>query len=117
MGCKIAVLASMKTTLIGRWQRRRMLGSPRPVDHLDSTHTYLNNPENSQKTSRTDSLEPSVDKKSTEEGRKGGEAMRDTLTGRRELGWGAVRQQSRAPESGLQKWRGRMECVLTASGT
>ena len=47
----------------GRWQCRRTLGSPPPVDHLDSTYTSLNNPENHQKTSRTDSLEPSIDKR------------------------------------------------------
>ena len=35
-----------------------MLGSPRPADHLDSTHICLNNPENHQNTSRTDSPEP-----------------------------------------------------------
>ena len=63
-----------------------MLGSPRPADHLDSTHTCLNNPENRQKTNRTDSPEPSVDKRSTEEGRKGGEAVCATLTGGREPG-------------------------------
>ena len=44
-----------------------MLGSPRPADHLDSTHTCLNNPENHQKTSRTDSPEPSIDKRPMEE--------------------------------------------------
>ena len=51
------------------------MGSPRPADHLDSTHIGLNNPENGQKTSKTDSPEPSVDKRPTEEGRKGGEVM------------------------------------------
>ena len=44
------------------------------MDHLDSTHTCLNNAENRQKTSRTDSLEASIDERPTEEGRKGGEA-------------------------------------------
>ena len=39
-----------------------MLGSPHPADHLDSTYTCLNNPENRQKTSRTESPEPSADK-------------------------------------------------------
>ena len=63
-----------------------MLGSPRSADHLDSTHTCLNNPENHQKTSRADSLEPSIDKRPTEEGRKGREAVHTTWTGRRELG-------------------------------
>ena len=50
-----------------------MLGSLCPADCLDSTHICLNNPENCQKTSRTDTLEPSVDKRLTEEGRKGRE--------------------------------------------
>ena len=63
-----------------------MLGSPRPADHLDSTHICLNNPENRQKASRMDSLEPSIDERSMEEGRKGGEAVRSTRTGGRELG-------------------------------
>ena len=65
-----------------------MLGSPRPADHLDSTHTCLNNPENRQKTSRTDSPEPSIDKRSREEGRKGGEAVGATRTGGSDLGGG-----------------------------
>ena len=56
------------------------------MDHLDSTHTCLNNPENRQKTSRTDSLEPSADERTTEEGRKGGEAVHATWTARREPG-------------------------------
>ena len=60
-----------------------MLGSPRPADHLDSTHICLNNPENRQKSSRMDSLEPSGDKRPMEEGRKGGEVVLDTRTGRR----------------------------------
>ena len=62
-----------------------MLGSPRPVDHLDSTYTCLNNPEKHQKTSRTESLEPSTDERPTEEGRKGREAVRTPQTGGREL--------------------------------
>ena len=69
----------------GRWWRKRTLGSPRPADHLDSTHICLKNPENRQKTSRTDSLEPSVGKRPTEEGRKGREAVPATRTGGREL--------------------------------
>ena len=63
-----------------------MLGSPRPADHLDSTHTCLNNPENHQKTSNMDSPEPSIDERPTEKGRKGGEAVRTTWTGGREPG-------------------------------
>ena len=69
-----------------KWWRRRTLGSPHPADHLDSTHICLNNPENHQKTSRMDSLEPSIDKRPTKEGRKGREAVCATQTGRRELG-------------------------------
>ena len=64
-----------------------MLGSPRPADHLDSTHTCLNNPENHQKTSRMDSPDPSADERPMEEGRKGGEAVCTTRTGRREPEW------------------------------
>ena len=63
-----------------------MLVSPRPADQLDSTHICLNNPKNCQKTSRMESLEPSIDKRHTEEGRKGGEAVHAIWTGRRELG-------------------------------
>ena len=102
---------------LGRWRRRRMLGSPRPADHLDSTHTCLNNPENRQKTSRTYSPEPRVDERSTEEGRKGGEAVALHRLAGGSWARGAARWPKRAPESGLQKWRGQMECVLTASGT
>ena len=53
----------------------RMLGSPRPADCVDSIHIGLNNPENCQKTSRMDSLEPSVDERPMEEGRKDGEVV------------------------------------------
>ena len=63
-----------------------MLGSPYPADNLDSTHICLNNPEIHQKTSRTDSPEPSVDKRPTEEGRKVGEAVHASWTGGREPG-------------------------------
>ena len=58
----------------------------RPADHLDSTYTCLNNPENHQKTSRTESLEPSANERPMEEGRKGGEAVHATWTGGREPG-------------------------------
>ena len=71
--------------ILGRWQHRRTLGSPRPANHIDSTHTCLNNPENCQKT-RMDSPEPSIEERPTEEGRKGGEAVRTTRTGGREPG-------------------------------
>ena len=63
-----------------------MLASPHPADHLDSTHICLNNPENCQKTRRMDSLDPSIDKRPTEEGRKDGEAVCTTRTGGREPG-------------------------------
>ena len=70
-----------------------------------------------------DSPEPSVDERPTEEGRKGGEVVCTTWTVRREpgqrgsLGGGAAHGQSRALESGLQKQRGRIERVQTASRT
>ena len=67
----------------GRWWHRRTLGSPRPADHLDSTYTCLNNPENRQKTSRTESPEPSADER-PKDGRKGREAVCATRTGGRE---------------------------------
>ena len=85
-----------------------MLDSPHPADHLDSTHICLNNPENHRKTSRMDSLEPSVNKKPTEEGRKGREAVRATLTGGRESRrWrGSPPSKAEPLKSGLQKRRG-----------
>ena len=94
-----------------RWRHRRTLGSPRPDDHLDSTLICLNNPENSQRTSRTDSLEPSIDKRPTEKGRKGGEVVHATRTGRRESGqWrGSPCSEAELPKSGLQKQRGQSE--------
>ena len=96
-----------------------MLGSPCPAEHLDSTHICLNNPENHKKTSRTDTPEPSIDEGPMEEGRKGREVVRATRIGGRELGWwrGSLPIKAEPPESGLQKQRGRMECVLTVSGT
>ena len=57
-----------------------------PADDLDSTYTCLTNPENHQKTSRMESPEPSADERPTEEGRKGGEAVRAARTGGREPG-------------------------------
>ena len=108
---------NLKMRLLGRWWHRRTLGSPHPADHLDSIHTCLNNPENHQKTSRMEFLEPSVDERPMGEGRKGSEAAHTTQTGGREPGWRGSLPASRAPESGLQKRRGRMECVRTVSGT
>ena len=58
----------------------------RPADHLDSTYTCLNSPENRQRISKTESLEPSADERPTEEGRKGSEAVCAPRTGRREPG-------------------------------
>ena len=93
------------------------MGSLHPTDHLDFTYTCLNNPENRLKTSRTESPEPSADERPMEEGRKDGEAVCAPRLAGGSRGGGAARRPSRAPESGLQKQRGRMECVLTASGT
>ena len=98
------------TTLIkegseGRWQRRRTLGSPRPTGHLDSTYTCLNNPENHQRISRMESPEPSADERPTEEGRKGGEAVHATRTGRREPG-----RRGRLPtKQSPRVWLGKAE--------
>ena len=90
-----------------RWWCRRTLGSPHPADHLDSTHICLNNPENCQTTSGKDSQEPSIDKRPTEEGRKGGKAVCATGIGGRELsGGGAARCQGRAPEVWLAEVEG-----------
>ena len=77
------------------------------ADHLDSTHTCLNNPENHQKTSRTDSPEPSIDEKPTEEGRKGGEAVHITQTGGREPGWRGSPPARQSPRVWLAKAEGR----------
>ena len=56
-----------------------------------------------------DSLEPSVDKRPMEEGRKGREGVRTTQTGRREPGqWrGSPPNKAEPPKSGLQKQRGQ----------
>ena len=57
-----------------------------------------------------DSLEPSVDRRPTEEGRKGREVVCATQTGRRELEpWrGSPPGKAQPLKSGLQKWRGRI---------
>ena len=94
-----------------------MLGSPRPADHLDSTYTCLNNPENCQKISRMDSLEPNIDERPTEDGRKGHEAVHTTRTAGGSWGGRAAHRPSRVRKSSLQKQRGRTECVPTASRT
>ena len=82
-----------------------MLGSPRPADHLDSTYTCLNNPENRQKTSRMESPEPSEDERPTEEGRKGSE-VRATRTGGREPGWRDSLPAKQRPRVWLAKAEG-----------
>ena len=110
----------IKTGLrIGRWGVEEDADLTAPADHLDPTHICLNNPENHQKNSRMDSPEPRVDKRPTEEGRKGREAVHITRTGGRDLGqWrGSPPSKAEPPKSDLQKQRGRMERVLTASGT
>ena len=95
-----------------------MLGSPHPADHLDSTHICLNNPENLQKTSRMDSLEPSVDKRPTEEGRKGDTpCVLHRLVGGSQGSGGAAHPARQSSQSGLQNRRGQTVGVLTASGT
>ena len=61
-----------------------------------------------------DSLEPSVDKRPTEEGRKGGEAVHTTQTGRREPG---QRGSPKAKQS-LRVWLAKVEgldCVSSDS--
>ena len=90
----------------GKMAVQEMLGSPRPADHLDSTHICLNNPENCQNTSRTDSPEPSIDKRPTEEGRKGGEVVRATRTGGRELGRRGSLPAKQSPRVWLAKSEG-----------
>ena len=92
-----------------------MLGSPRPANHFDSTHICLNNTENHQKTSRTDSPEPSVDERPMEEGRKGGEAVHATRSGGRELGrGGAACLASQRPRVWLAKAEGP-DCMSSDS--
>ena len=56
----------------------------------------LNNPENCWKTSRIDSPEPSIDKRPTEEGRKGREAVCATRADGREPGWWRGRPPGKA---------------------
>ena len=83
-----------------------MLVSPHPADRLDSTYICLIYPNNHQKTSRTDSPEPSVDEKPTEEGREGGEAMRATRTGGREPGRRGGPPAKQSPRVWLAKVKG-----------
>ena len=87
------------------------------MDDLESTHTCLNNPENHQKTCRTDSPQTRVDERPTEEGRKSGEAVRATWTGGREPEQRGSPPAKQSPQVWLANWRGLTECVLTASRT
>ena len=109
----LCITSSLKVSCRNRdWKmarRRRTLGSRRPADRLDSTHICLNNPENRRKTSRTVSLEPSIDKRPTEEGRNSGEAGLVTLTGGKEPGqWrGSLPSKTECLKSDLQKQRGQ----------
>ena len=84
------------------------MGSPRVADGLYSTRICLNNPENCQKTSIMHSREPSIDKRPTEEGRKGGEVVHATRTGGREPEqWrGSPLGKAEPPKPDLQKPRG-----------
>ena len=77
-----------------------------PADHLDSTYTCLNNPENRQRISRMESPEPSTDKRPTEEGRKGGEALRTPRTDGREPGWRGGSSAKQSPRVWLAKAEG-----------
>ena len=83
-----------------------MLGSPCPADCLDSTYICLNNPENHQKTRRMESPEPSTDERPTEEGRKGGKAVRAARTGGREPGRRAGPPAKLSPQVWLAKAEG-----------
>ena len=77
-----------------------------PANHLDSTYTCLNNPENGQKTSRTESPEPSAEERPTEEGRKGREAVQATRTGGREPGQRGSLLAKQSPRVWLAKAEG-----------
>ena len=81
-----------------------MKSSPRPADHLDSTHICLNNPEKCQKTSRMATPEPSADKRPIEEGRKGERrCMLHRLVGGSWGGRGTARQARKSPQSLARK--------------
>lgn len=69
----------------------------RPANHLDSTYTCLNNPENHQRISRMESLEPSADERPTEEGRKDSEAVGAPLNGGRKQGWRGCSPAKQSP--------------------
>ena len=78
----------------------------RPADHLDSTYTCLNNPENRQRISRTESLESNADERPMEEGRKGGKAMRAPRTGGMEPGRRGGSPAKQSPRVWLAKAEG-----------
>ena len=78
----------------------------RPVDHLDSTYTCPNKPENHQRISRMESPEPNTDKRPTEEGRKGGEAVRAPRTGGRDPGRRGGSPAKQSPRVWLAKAEG-----------
>ena len=89
----------------------------RRADHLDSTYTCLNNPENHQKTSRMESPEQAQTRGPQKRvGRAERRCVLHGLAGG-SRGGGAAYRPSRAPESGLQKRKGQKECVPTASAT
>ena len=64
-----------------------------------------------------ESPEPSADERPTEEGRKGGEAVRAPPTGGREPGRKGSLPAKQSPQVWLEKRRGQTECVLKASAT
>ena len=80
-----------------------MLGSPRV---LLITYTCLTKPENHQKTSRMESLEPSADARPTEEGRKGREAVHAARSGGKEPGQRGSLPAKQSPRVWLAKAEG-----------
>ena len=77
-----------------------------PADYLDSTYTCLNNPENRQRISRTESPEPGADERPTEEGRKGSEAVHAPRTGGKEPGGRGGPPAKQSPRVWLAKAEG-----------
>lgn len=73
---------------MGRCQYRRTVGSPLPTIHIGNACVSVNNPENNQKTGRTDPLQPNVEKRpQKKEKRKSGDVVRsqtdhETIHGR-----------------------------------
>ncbi|XP_053074783.1 solute carrier family 41 member 3 isoform X4 [Acinonyx jubatus] len=104
-GNLVAIQTSRISTYLHMWSTPGVLPLwmkqywPNPCSTFctsDSTYTCLNNPENRQRISRMESLEPSTDERPTEEGRKGSEAVRAPRTGGREPGQrgGSLAKQS-----------------------